>query len=151
MPFERCECQNTEIRRKGAGSNARFAAQCVDCGRMVGSWLKRSQVGVLELVRPWDEDLRDRHFRRQMDEHRLKSAADRQEWFRQHTEYLRTDAWQRRRIRVLERSEGLCEGCRERAAAHVHHLSYAHWQRELLYELVALCEPCHRKAHEAAP
>ena len=149
MSFGQCSCRNTDLRRKtGSDGRARFAAQCLDCGRMVGNWLKHSEIVDPQSAPEWDEELRDAHFRRQMESINQARATQRSEWFAQHSIYLRSDRWSRTRQKVLERAEGLCEGCRDRAAAHVHHLSYAHWQRELLYELVALCEPCHDKAHE---
>jgi len=68
-------------------------------------------------------------------------------WFKAHSEYLKTEKWQKKRKLVMERENNLCQGCREAPAEHVHHLSYAHWRDELLFELVALCKSCHERAH----
>jgi len=69
------------------------------------------------------------------------------EWWAGYTEYLQSPAWARRRRAVLTRAGGLCEGCRENPAVHVHHTTYAHAGNELLFELVALCRDCHQIAH----
>lgn len=61
--------------------------------------------------------------------------------------YRRSPGWRQRRALVLRRCAGVCEGCGEAAAAEVHHLTYAHFGRELLFELVALCPACHRLVH----
>lgn len=65
----------------------------------------------------------------------------------QYAEYLNSEEWWQRRTRVLERSNGLCEGCRNDEATDVHHLTYAHAGDEFLFELVALCAPCHERIH----
>lgn len=84
-------------------------------------------------------------------ERRERLAAEReqknQEWWDWYSEYLKTPAWRGKRQQVLQRAGGLCEGCRSAAPDRVHHLTYEHAGDELLYELVALCVPCHQKAH----
>jgi 5-methylcytosine-specific restriction endonuclease McrA len=65
-----------------------------------------------------------------------------------YADYLRTAAWQAKRDKVLARAQRVCEGCRDREATEVHHLTYAHVGRELLFELVALCEACHAVVHD---
>ena len=73
------------------------------------------------------------------------------EWWDRYRAHLASPAWQSKRQKVLERAAGFCEGCRSpffsRSVIHVHHLTYEHMGDELLYELVALCVPCHQKAH----
>jgi 5-methylcytosine-specific restriction endonuclease McrA len=61
--------------------------------------------------------------------------------------YLRSDHWLDIRRRVLQRAQGLCEGCLRRRATQVHHLTYAHAGAEFLWELVAVCEQCHARVH----
>jgi hypothetical protein len=62
--------------------------------------------------------------------------------------YLQSEAWKARRDAVLRRAQFVCEGCGERPATQVHHRPEAYRQlrqsgRELLCDLVALCEDCH--------
>jgi hypothetical protein len=71
---------------------------------------------------------------------------DKAEWFRAHAEYLDSRAWKRRRSLVLARDQHRCmavlPGC-EVLATQVHHLTYRHWRNEPLFDLVAVCPPCH--------
>jgi 5-methylcytosine-specific restriction endonuclease McrA len=61
--------------------------------------------------------------------------------------YMTSPEWEAKRRRVLGRVGYLCEGCGARRAVHVHHLTYAHFGDEFLWELVAVCEGCHSRVH----
>ena len=76
-----------------------------------------------------------------------EQERENQEWWDWYSAYLKTPAWAKRRQLVLQRAQGLCEGCRSAVPIHAHHRTYAHVGDELLYELVALCGACHQKAH----
>jgi 5-methylcytosine-specific restriction endonuclease McrA len=65
--------------------------------------------------------------------------------------YLRSDHWQDIRRRVLQRANGFCEGCWQRRATQVHHLTYEHIGAEFLWELVAICAACHARVHDKLP
>lgn len=75
-------------------------------------------------------------------------------WKTWYTEvYLQSEPWKARRDSVLRRASFVCEGCGERPATQVHHRPEAYRQlrksgRELLCDLVALCDGCHELAHE---
>jgi len=126
--------------------------QCDTCGKLLPNHLAHRfakpdtpniNIAALEKYnqnqeREWQDKFRS------FDEQR---EQERREWFEAHTEHLGTDEWQEKRVAVLERENGVCQGCREAPAEHVHHLSYAHWRDELLFELVALCKSCHERAH----
>ena len=61
--------------------------------------------------------------------------------------YLQTEGWERTREKVLKRAGYICEGCRERPATQVHHLNYKDPRgEELLWNLVAVCDQCHKVA-----
>jgi 5-methylcytosine-specific restriction endonuclease McrA len=72
-------------------------------------------------------------------------SADRTAKYR---EYLKTNAWQRKRYVVLKRDNWTCQECGAKATE-VHHLKYAKYQigKEPIDWLVSLCSPCHRKKH----
>ena len=71
------------------------------------------------------------------------------EWFKQHNEYLQTNQWKAIRLKVLKRDNNLCQGCLEAPATEVHHLTYAHWKNELMFELLSVCYDCHHnKIHK---
>ena len=63
-------------------------------------------------------------------------------------EYLKTDAWQRKRYVVFKRDNWTCQECGAKATE-VHHLKYAKYQigKEPIDWLVSLCSPCHRNKH----
>jgi hypothetical protein len=65
----------------------------------------------------------------------------------EYRKYLKSEAWKAKREKVLDRANNWCEGCRERPAEEVHHLTYEHRFYEFLFELVALCPPCHSLIH----
>jgi 5-methylcytosine-specific restriction endonuclease McrA len=48
---------------------------------------------------------------------------------------------------VLQRANGHCEGCGQRKAVQVHHLTYEHVGQEFLWELRAVCSECHDRLH----
>jgi hypothetical protein len=82
----------------------------------------------------------------------------------QHEQRLRSesnDAWNQWRLarykledwwgvngwveRIMKRSGGLCECCLNAKAREVHHLTYDHLYKERGWELVAICEDCHKR------
>lgn len=69
-------------------------------------------------------------------------------WWAWYRGYLRSAAWAALRVKVLSRAQGRCEGCGAAKASDVHHLTYAHAGAEFLFELVALCRPCHVRWHK---
>jgi len=66
-------------------------------------------------------------------------------------QYRNTPEWQRKREAVFEREKGICQGCLQEPIEHVHHATYTHLYDELLFQLIGLCENCHRKAHFTVP
>jgi 5-methylcytosine-specific restriction endonuclease McrA len=65
--------------------------------------------------------------------------------------YLSSREWAMKRSRVIDREKCICQGCGDEPIEHVHHLTYTHIFDELLFELVGLCESCHRRAHWINP
>ena len=62
-------------------------------------------------------------------------------------DYLKSDAWQRKRYLVLKRDNWRCVYCGARATQ-VHHLKYAkNIGREPIDWLVSVCEKCHKARH----
>jgi hypothetical protein len=150
-----CEHRDQDLRRRRiAGGGMQLRMQCLACGQSAGPAV--SQVGLkLDTFREWDTALQDRSEaaregqRAQRYADALRQREDsRYERSAEYQEYLKTDAWRDKRAAVLERERGRCQGCRVEPAVVVHHLTYAHIRRELLFELVALCRRCHETAHD---
>jgi 5-methylcytosine-specific restriction endonuclease McrA len=115
--------------------------QCLDCGHLVGSALPASGA---KPDTPWADTEKEANYRAvRQAEIDIKIQEDRDRY----AAYRLTPKWQAIRSKVLDRAKGVCEGCRSAPAALAHHLTYAHIGDELLFELVALCRPCHERAH----
>jgi hypothetical protein len=156
VSFTECTCEYCTIRRRILSNGvATFVLQCQECGRQLRSVKKDSpEVRQLADVQPFDETLQqswnDR--RRRFYDARREQAANEQankqsEWWQRYTAYLNTTAWRLKRQAVLTRANNWCEGCAARPATDVHHKTYEHMGNELLFELVAVCKPCHRILH----
>ena len=85
----------------------------------------------------------------------LKKELKYDQYVQQHGErqaaysrYLKSEEWQNLRLKVLARAKHICEGCGEQPATHVHHLTYDRFGNEMLFDLVAVCESCHKKIHK---
>jgi 5-methylcytosine-specific restriction endonuclease McrA len=94
----------------------------------------------------WQVEVRERE---------REQAAAQAAWWAAYNRYLASAVWQRKRQLVMARCGGMCEGCASWPATQVHHLRYprsepgsAAWIRqEMLFDLVAVCEDCHRDIH----
>ena len=76
---------------------------------------------------------------------REKNRIARCDYYR---EYLKSDAWKRKRYVVLKRDNWTCQKCGAKATQ-VHHLKYAKYKigKEPIKWLISICEPCHEKQH----
>lgn len=148
------EHEFTEWRRLITSSGGiQIRRQCRRCGYLLGN-PRRREAGDEQLpeadrtARDAFEAARTSEYERILQKHARLQRDQENSWFRAHNEYLTSDAWQRKRKLVFQRSGGRCEGCGVNAATQVHHLSYDHWQAEFLFELAAVCEECHNRLHE---
>lgn len=156
-----CEHPDTVLTRYVKVNNtSEFRRQCARCGA-TAAVVKRTTIplSVLDGIVPFDRDLPERwrqQWRARYDE--LKAEKDAEfaeaeagrdgEWQAWYAAYLEGPEWLLKRRLVMERAGGKCEGCRQLRATQVHHLTYAHVGAEFLFELVALCRPCHQKIHD---
>ncbi len=76
---------------------------------------------------------------------REKNRIARRDYYR---EYLKSDAWKRKRYVVLKRDNWKCQICGDKATQ-VHHLKYAKHQigNEPIDWLISICVPCHKEQH----
>lgn len=152
-----CEHPETELREKAvSGGSIQCKPQCLSCGAPVGN-----SVNKREGLPAWDQALLPRYEASRTAEReaiqrkfiRLRAAEIKElneksrNWQAEYAAYRRTPVWQNKRALVLKRAGGVCEGCLEAKATVVHHTTYSHMGDELLYQLVALCQACHEKAH----
>jgi len=65
-----------------------------------------------------------------------------------YSEYLKSDKWQLKRKKVLERDKYICQACLTNKAEQAHHLTYKNVFDEPLFQLTSVCIRCHDKLHE---
>ena len=61
--------------------------------------------------------------------------------------YLRSDAWQERRLTALARADGRCQTCNGKKRLDVHHRTYDRIGREKASDLTVICRTCHELFH----
>lgn len=76
----------------------------------------------------------------------LKQRRRRRDYYR--NDYLKSDAWQRKRYVVLKRDNWTCQYCGQRATQ-VHHTRYAKYNigKEPIEWLESVCRSCHESLH----
>jgi 5-methylcytosine-specific restriction endonuclease McrA len=142
-PIE-CRHANSRLRKRTLSNGSiAFIHQCTKCGISVGQPIARDKVPDVQNTPPWDDTLQERVRQRE----RESRETQREEWRLEYAEYLRSQKWSDKRQLVLRRAGGICEGCLASKATQVHHLTYDHVFDELLFELVAICDDCHDRAH----
>lgn len=154
--YLQCDCERQAIRIRTQSNGVRiYVLQCLACGRQIRAVSKNApEVLAMPERVPFDAALQDAWTARQQE---LRAASERVRaearamhttvWWQQYTAYLQTPAWRAKRAAVLERDNDLCQGCRARRATQVHHTTYDHVTNELLFELIAVCDECHRVLH----
>lgn len=147
-----CEHGTVAIRlRIVAGGGKQYVRQCLDCGKATTNAI-RKDIALKECGRkeafPFDEELQESYRKKRAEHHAAQRRTEREEFFKWYSEYLKSPEWRRKRSLVMERAKGVCEGCMSRDATEVHHTTYEHVGEEFLFELVAICDICHKRAHE---
>jgi 5-methylcytosine-specific restriction endonuclease McrA len=139
--------------RRYPSGMVQYRRQCRDCGDPVGIAIAKATA--LQQAdgdpAPFDELLFTEGRATASRERGREAEVKRAQWWAWYNQYLESPEWHTRRDKVMKRAGGICEGCLSRRAVHVHHTTYAHVGRELLFELIALCEPCHVVAHGDNP
>lgn len=151
--FKFCVHQNQEIRYKLASNKTKmYCWQCTYCGEHLRQnnklWIPHNSIPNIGLIKPFNDDIRNtRSELTTALKNKLHEAKNDQFWT-EYPEYLTSPEWQAKRLLVLARSNGCCEGCGKKTATQIHHLSYTHKYNEFLFELVAVCLSCHDRLHE---
>lgn len=155
LPDFGAACQHIETQVRAVtvtGGTKQYAKQCLKCGERIGSAISQvrwhSDQGPKEPP-AFDEELR-KTYREAVSVPSFKTAREEAHaaFWKLYDQYLASEEWAEKRRAVLQRDAGVCQGCQQRKASQVHHISYAHVGDELLFELVALCHDCHRRSHD---
>ena len=140
------------LKRYPTGTRAKM--QCRTCGQGVGG-----NIPMRNVFEMWDDELEQRvsqeyeaacnTYRTSM--HKLaeqQRGGNSRKWWELYDQYLQSSVWHLKRILVMERCGGICEACGQADAEHVHHLKYPDvFGREPLWDLRAVCIPCHKIIH----
>lgn len=144
-----CSCQTTELRQKTTrAGRIEVKHQCLTCGSTVGGALPLTALRVRPQDHPeWDHGLHDQYwkaYQKARDKHEKAKNLVFWDWY---DRYLVSEQWEDRRRRVFERANYTCEACRQATATQVHHTTYQHVGDEPLWDLRAVCTPCHDRIH----
>jgi hypothetical protein len=144
-------CAEMEATTERTLSNGTVAhwAQCIICGH--GRAIRKI-VGVKTM--PWDDTLGE-SWRTDHDAMvaQVQAIIDSQreqkdtQFWHEYNVYLCSPEWAQKRNKVLARCGYVCEGCGERPAISAHHLTYVRRGREMLFDLVGVCQECHDAIH----
>lgn len=151
VPAGTCQHPSPQMRlRTLSNGTTAIYMQCPACGESTSQAIKKNTLTVTQIhaLPSYDEKLRETYqAEHQIDYVKLRAVelADRRA---RYDAYLQTPAWKTKRDTVMERDNYLCQGCRHAKATEVHHLTYEHIFDELLFELEAVCDDCHRRCHK---
>jgi len=148
-------CRHDLVARlKQYPSGFRAKMQCRKCGQGMGANV--SMQGVSEA---WDAELECRvadEYQSLCEQYRKNAWAVNaeargqisSEWWSAYQGYLTSEIWRAKRRFVLQRCGGMCESCGQNEAKQVHHLKYPGvFGHEPLWDLRAVCVPCHELIH----
>lgn len=150
-----CSHDDRAIAIKKQKNGVRYCYQCQRCGEIemlrAGELTQSDRDGAVS----FDKGIKERWWKarssRAADLHGQSREQEKAEFDRWYQDYLTTPEWRSKRDAVLKRAGSVCEGCLKRAATEVHHLTYVRVGREMLFDLVAVCEICHREIHSPDP
>ena len=80
---------------------------------------------------------------------KLKRLFMSKKFWKMYRTYLKSEAWQRKRRKVLIRDRYTCQKCgeKDRKLLQVHHKTYDRVFKESLSDLITLCKKCHKLEH----
>lgn len=123
---------------------------CSYCNSLHGSFIKQNTVDIPSLKEinkekydNFHQDSSDRYSSVVKELNTKHEVWRKTNWLNYHNVYLKSIQWKEKRDQVLNRDNHLCQACLKARATEVHHLSYAHWQNEPLFELISVCHECH--------
>jgi len=154
------ECVSRGIVKRTLRNGAvTFVDQCRECGRQMRAHKKQeaTELSGFWLSGLWDESIAEkwqerwrREWQAEADKRDQARAEQDRLWWEEYNRYINSAEWSAIKYKVLKRANRICEGCGENAAWHVHHCTYKNAFDPFMFELVALCEPCHSRVHGRA-
>lgn len=131
-----------------------FRFICTGCGVWMGMIARTNVIAPVEKhtasfeqAQRDQQKLRETRQRAWMENWEKQRNLEREQRRAEYRKYLQSDQWRKKRAAVMQRANGICEGCQRARAVEVHHLHYKNVFNEPLWDLVASCEACHRSVH----
>lgn len=157
---EPCTANGYTIVKKETANGIVIRSQC-ECGYINGRSLKQSDFDLNKLPFADLDKYLEREFNIELFYENRRNQAEKERqarneeirsnnnaFWEEYKEYLNTDKWKIKRVRVLQRDKNLCQACLTSPANQVHHLTYAHVFDEPLFDLISVCARCHNKITE---
>jgi len=147
-----CDHEIVELRRREySNGTIHYQDQCLVCGAALKAYKHTSpEVAQAKLnggISDFDDVLRGQWYEQKRQDLARERETKSGEFWTGYNAYLRSDDWAKIRTEVLRRDQHICQGCRKRKATQVHHLSYQHIESPFLFELISLCDVCHKRLH----
>lgn len=150
-----CEHRNNRpCYRVHSNNSKHYGYQCVRCGAF--RTIKKDdwrRIHIEEKCGPYEPSIADDWRQQQLVKYRESSEATRKE--NRETvlaAYYDSSEWDRKRRARFRLNQvlfhGHCEICLDGTATHCHHVTYARFGREWLFDLACLCENCHADQHQ---
>lgn len=148
---------NLQARYKVSSNGVKsLGHQCLTCGE----WIRRKKeyFGFDIPTTEFCQSIKDEYREKRNEEAKVvyeiwsevrsqKRSEEKARWLGNYDAYLESEQWQQKRRKALARDGYLCQGCMERPATEVHHLTYKNVFNEFLFELVSVCSKCHVSFH----
>ena len=151
-----CSHEDSHVRRiEQRNGSIRIQKVCFECGKSIGQAISATKFDEPPPFIDFDpsqrrkdyENGRRREYESIIQKHVELQVRQNQKLSQEYSAYLRSEEWRTKRHKVLRRAQGICEGCLENPATEVHHLTYENFKDELLFQLIAICRPCHKKCY----
>jgi hypothetical protein len=143
-------------KRTIANGNLIYGEQCRRCGHWAAK--KREDIEKFGEVGVFDSELKESFYKKRSEAQkeiwdaiemsRQSEIVERRASFlNEYHNHINSAEWQKTRYAVLSRDKFTCQGCGCKKASEVHHLTYANFGCEFLFQLVAICHECHQRIH----
>jgi 5-methylcytosine-specific restriction endonuclease McrA len=117
--------------------------QCFNCGERDSKAYKIDK-STFDSLPLFNENLLQLFYENKKNQSIIKRQQEKNIWFDNYNEYLKSEQWRQKRRLVLKRDNFTCQSCLIKEATEVHHLRYTHVFNEPLFDLTSVCYTCHK-------
>lgn len=141
------------VKVKYSNDSIHIKKQCLECGKVESKLYPKAKVKnwknfpFSKIIETESEDfykplkqIYERYHKKGKD---FKQSSRFSAFLNEHSEYLETDGWKKKRSLVLKRDNNICQSCLDNKAIEVHHKSYKYWKNKPLFDLISVCRTCH--------